>query len=67
MIEVTINGEKRAFKTGLSIADLLVELQMNTRAIAIEINQQILPRDRHHQTRIVSGDVLEIVTLVGGG
>ena len=67
MVEVTINGEKRLFEPGLTIADLLEKLQMNSLAIAVEINQQIQPRDTHHRTRIESGDVLEIVTLVGGG
>lgn len=67
MIEVTINGETRLFEPPLTIADLLAQLRMNSRAIAVEINQQIQPRDMHHQTIIQSGDVLEIVTLVGGG
>lgn len=67
MVEVTINGEKRLFKAGLTIAGLLANLQMNSRAVAVEINQQIQPRATHHQTLIESGDELEIVTLVGGG
>jgi sulfur carrier protein len=67
VVEVTINGEKRLFEPDLTIADLLAKLQMDSRAIAVEINQQIQPRNIHHQTRIESGDVLEIVTLVGGG
>jgi sulfur carrier protein len=67
VVEVTINGEKRLFEPDLTIADLLAKLQMDSRAIAVEINQQIQPRNTHHQTRIESGDVLEIVTLVGGG
>lgn len=67
VIEVTINGDKKSFSSGLSIAELLSELKLNSRAIAVEINQQIKPRDTHETTRIQDGDILEIVTLVGGG
>lgn len=67
VIEVTINGDKKSFSSGLSIAELLSELKLNSRAIAVEINQQIKPRDTHETTRIQDGDMLEIVTLVGGG
>ena len=67
VIEVTIHGDKKSFSSGLSIAELLSELKLNSRAIAVEINQQIKPRDTHETTRIQDGDMLEIVTLVGGG
>ena len=67
VIEVTINGDKKSFEPGLSVAELLAELNFNSRAIAVEINQQIQPRDTHQETKIEPGDVLEIVTLVGGG
>lgn len=67
LIEVTINGEQQRVASSMTIADLLVELDLNSRAIAVEINQEIQPRNTHRQTTIQSGDVLEIVTLVGGG
>lgn len=67
LIEITINGEKRRFKSGLTIEELLSDLELNSRAIAVEINQQIQPRDTHHLKTIQQNDVLEIVTLVGGG
>ena len=67
MIEVTVNGKKHAFESGTTVAGLLDQLSLNTQAIAVEINQEISPRDKHGQTLITAGDVLEIVTLVGGG
>ncbi|MFK7769375.1 MAG: sulfur carrier protein ThiS [Mariniblastus sp.] len=67
MIEITINGEKKSFEKGLSIAQLLAKLELNSRAIAVEVNQELRPRDTHETTEINAGDVLEIVTLVGGG
>ena len=67
MIEVTVNGQKHAFESGTTVAGLLDQLSLNTQAIAVEINHEISPRDKHGQTLIATGDVLEIVTLVGGG
>ena len=67
VITVMINGEKQEFEAGLTVADLLIQLNLNSQAIAVEINQQVRPRDSHRTTQIEAGDVLEIVTLVGGG
>jgi len=67
MMQVIVNGESRQFQSGISIADLLKLLKLNSRAMAVEVNQQLKPRDLHESTFINDGDVLEIVTLVGGG
>ncbi len=66
-IEITVNGEPKCVPLETSVAELLEQLHLNSRALAVEINQQISPRDAHSETKIQSGDVLEIVTLVGGG
>lgn len=67
MIEIVINGETKSVEAGLSIANFLEQLNLTSPAVAVEVNQQIQPRDTHHQTVLQNGDVLEIVTLVGGG
>jgi sulfur carrier protein len=67
VIDVTINGKKQPCEEGLTIVELLDLLGMNSRAIAVEINQEIQPRDTHSHVKVKDGDVLEIVTLVGGG
>jgi sulfur carrier protein len=67
VIEIVINGETKSVEAGLSIANFLEQLNLTSPAVAVEVNQQIQPRDTHHQTVLQNGDVLEIVTLVGGG
>ena len=67
VIDVTINGKNQACDAGLTIVELLDSLGMTSRAIAVEINQQIQPRDTHCLVEVNDGDILEIVTLVGGG
>lgn len=63
---VMVNGQAVAFGGG-TISDLLASLEITSRAIAVELNASIVASDRHGDTEVSDGDVLEIVTLVGGG
>jgi len=64
---LTVNGESKSVADGLTLAQLVRELGLERNPIAIELNRQVVPRDRHGETRLTEGDRLEIVTLVGGG
>lgn len=66
-ISIKVNGELKNFSSSLSLPQLLEALKMNPRLIAIEYNGEILHRQFWEKTQIQSGDVLEIVTIVGGG
>jgi len=66
-IDIVVNDKKLSVAAGSSVADLLVELDIRTKAIAVEINQTIIPGDRHATTVVNANDRLEVVTLVGGG
>lgn len=66
-IDVTVNGETLAIAAGASVAALLAELELGTQSVAVEVNLDLVPRARHAETRLVAGDRVEIVTLVGGG
>ena len=67
MIEITINEQSREVADGTTLAQLLVELEIISPAIAVEVNQRLRPRNQFGSTVLESGDVVEIVTLVGGG
>ena len=67
MITLRINGQPRQFPTPLSIAELVVELDLAGKRIAVEKNGEIVPRSQHGNARVVDGDQLEIVVAVGGG
>ena len=67
MITVVVNGESQQIEPETSISHLLELLKLNSRALAVEVNNELKPRDCHETTKIKEGDVLEIVTLVGGG
>jgi sulfur carrier protein len=67
MIELTVNGEPRRFAPGITVAQLIDELQLAGKRIALEKNGEIVPRSRFKEERLQAGDRLEIVVAVGGG
>jgi sulfur carrier protein len=64
---ILLNGEPRAFLAGLTVGDLLAELKLQPKYLAVELNEEVLPRARFGSVRLQPGDRVEIVTLVGGG
>jgi sulfur carrier protein len=66
-MELTINGESRTHPDGLSVTGILARMELNSSIVAVEVNRELIPRRRHNETKLRDGDVMEIVTLVGGG
>jgi thiamine biosynthesis protein ThiS len=66
-VEVLLNGERKSLPAGVTIRDLLAELKLDARYLAVEVNRRVVPRGQHAATGLQSGDEIEIVTLVGGG
>jgi sulfur carrier protein len=66
-LEVTVNGSPMRLPAGASVADLLERLRVSTPRVAVERNKEIVPKARYPETRLVAGDALEVVELVGGG
>ena len=70
-VTLTLNGENRVFEGPeegpLSVAGLLVVLDLDTKKVAVERNEEIVPRSRYAETWLASGDSLEIVHFIGGG
>jgi thiamine biosynthesis protein ThiS len=64
---LTINGEDREFSSISTISTLLGHLGMKPDRVAIELNRQLIPRERWDATQLSDGDKLEIVHFVGGG
>jgi sulfur carrier protein len=67
MITLTLNGEQRQFGAPLTLTQLVDELGLAGKRIAIERNGEIVPRSQFAQHAIAEGDTLEIVVAVGGG
>ena len=67
MIQLSVNGETRRLESGVSIAQLLSDLELTGKRVAVERNGEIVPRSRYGETSLSDGDQLEIVVAVGGG
>jgi sulfur carrier protein len=67
MIEVQINGMTQQLPAGLSLAQLLIHLQLQERRLAIEYNLDVVPRSEYATVSLQQGDRLEIVHAIGGG
>ena len=66
-IELQVNGEVRTCSLQTTLPQLLVQMGLNPRLLAVEYNGEILHRQFWDQTEIKANDRLEIVTIVGGG
>ena len=66
-MKLTLNGESREFGTLTTLAALIERLGMKADRVAVELNREIVPRDRWAETNLTEGDRLEIVHFVGGG
>jgi sulfur carrier protein len=64
---LTINGATREFNSASSLSALLIQLNLKFDRIAVELNRELIPRDRWDATQLADGDKLEIVHFVGGG
>lgn len=66
-IEILINGEKRELPAGWTMKELLEDLELNRQRVAVELNREILEREKWDVTEIKDDDAIEIVHFVGGG
>lgn len=66
-MDITINGEPHSIEAGTTVAQLLEQLGMQPRLVAVERNLELVPRATHAECTLSDSDRLEIVTLVGGG
>ena len=66
-LQLTLNGETRAFSGVGDVAALVAALGLDARKVAVERNLEIVPRSQYARTPVADGDRIEIVSFVGGG
>lgn len=66
-IAITVNGEERRAAAGDTVAALLRAIGLDTRKVAVERNEEIVPRSTYETVALAPGDRLEIVHFIGGG
>ena len=66
-IRIVLNGAPREFPAPLTLTELLHEMALAGRRLAIERNGEIVPRSRFAEAQLADGDRIEVVIAVGGG
>ena len=62
-----MNGDAREVPGPLTVIDLLAQLEIDSRRVAVEHNLVVLKREAFGTTQLQDGDEVEIVNFVGGG
>ena len=66
-MRITLNGKPEVVDDADMVSDLLARLRLEPVRVAVEINEDLVPRRTFGQTPLREGDRVEIVTFVGGG
>jgi len=66
-MNIYLNGEPKTLATQNTVLDLLQELALADKRVAVEINGDIVPRSQHATRELAELDQVEIVVAVGGG
>ena len=66
IMKLIVNGDTLSLD-GNTIADLVAQLELTGRRLAVEVNREIIPKSQHADFTLNEGDVLEIVHAIGGG
>ncbi len=66
-MNIILNGKKKFIVDKLSLAELVKNVCQETDHVIVELNGKIIKRQQWHKLLLSDGDVLEFVTIVGGG
>ncbi len=66
-VKILLNGEPRALAGPTSVQNLLADLGIDARVVAVEVNRKVIRRAQHAETVVSDGAEVEIVAFVGGG
>lgn len=66
-MQISVNGDTLEMRDGASLTELVEQMGLTGKRIAIELNAEIIPRSEHAGTALTQGDNVEIVHAIGGG
>jgi sulfur carrier protein len=66
-MQIQLNGRDFEVPDGATVADLLRQLELLGRRVAVELNLDIVPRSQHGSVCLQAGDRVEVVHAIGGG
>ncbi|MDC0662325.1 sulfur carrier protein ThiS [Marinobacter sp. SS21] len=66
-MNIHVNGDAMELAEPATIATLLERLALQGKRLAVEVNEEIVPRSQHGDYRLSAGDRVEVVHAIGGG
>ena len=66
-MKIIVNGEELLLLEGSNVQDLIAQLGLTNKRIAIEINEAIIPKSKHQSHLLKNHDRVEVINAVGGG
>jgi len=66
-MKIILNGEEKHLNEPLTVAELLTQMGLSERRVAVEVNREIVPRSRHEEHQLQENDNVEVVRAIGGG
>lgn len=66
-VEIRLNGKAREVGDGITVQRLLDELGLHPQRVAVQLNDEIIKRDRYEEIILKPGDMVEVLTIMAGG
>ena len=66
-MNIIVNDQPKDVEPSTTVAELLAQLGLADKYVAVEVNRDLVPKQKHAERHLADGDQVEIVTLVGGG
>jgi sulfur carrier protein len=66
-MEIQLNGQKREVTDRVTISGLLTELKLEPLRVAVQVNMDVVKRERYAEVALQPGDTVEILTFMSGG
>ena len=66
-MNIVLNGEPQGLDDALTLHGLIERLELGGKRLAVEVNEEVVPRSLHAEYRLHEGDRVEIVHAIGGG
>lgn len=66
-MHIILNGDKFSIQKPITVYELLQKFSLENKRVAIEVNEEIIPKSEHQTYQIHAGDKVEIVHAIGGG
>ena len=66
-IQIYINGKKKNIDVNDKLTNILEDFFIKNKLVAIELNEEVVPKSKYKTKRISQNDRIEILELIGGG